>query len=186
MQATLPRPFPDTTPATEFINGRLVQKMSPRGLHARVQAAVSRALLDWADQTGSGRVGSEWDFDLCLPGGAINRLVPDVAYLSYARVAFDDDASAEIPTVAPDVAVEILSPGQTMGDLAEKLDVYQKAGVGLTVVIDPRREVAVLHDVRGSTTLDRGGVLTHASLPGLLLPLADLFAKPGGGRRPTH
>ncbi len=101
MHASIPEPFPQTEPATEFIGGRLVQKMSPRGLHARVQGAFVRALHEWADENAAGRVGTEWDFDLTPPGEGVNRVVPDIAFLSYERVAFDDDEAAEIPTVAP-------------------------------------------------------------------------------------
>ena len=44
-------------------------------------------------------------------------MVPDVAYLSYARVPFEDSAAADIPRVAPDAVVEILSPGDRRKDI---------------------------------------------------------------------
>jgi Uma2 family endonuclease len=179
MHATIPEPFPQTEPATEFIHGRLVQKMSPRGLHARVQGALFRALDEWADERASGRVGTEWDFDLTPPGEDANRLVPDVAYLSYERVAFDDDEAAEIPTVAPNVGVEVLSPGQTMDDLAEKVRIYLAAGMELVMVVDPRREIAVLHDRASTTLIHSRDLVEHPALPGFSIKLSRIFAKPG-------
>jgi Uma2 family endonuclease len=181
VHATVPEPFPETKPATEFIDGQLVQKMSPRGLHARVQAALARMLIDWAETRRAGRVGTEWDFDLTPPGGSVHRLVPDVAFLSYARVPYDDDDAAEIPTVAPELVIEVLSPGQSMADLARKIDIYRTAGVELIVVVDPRAQRAVLHGATGHATIRGGGTIEHPALPGLRLPLERAFAK---GPRP--
>jgi Uma2 family endonuclease len=177
-QLSIPHPYPETKPATEFIGGRLVQKMSPRGLHAQVQGAVCSLLRAWAFEFGGGRVGTEWDFDLAPPGESVNRLVPDVAYLSYERVARDDDAAADIPTVAPNVAVEVLSPGQRMEHLAEKVRIYLATGCELVVVIDPRAEYAVLHDESGVTRIEAHETLEHPALAGFTLPLASVFAKP--------
>src|SRR5580693_5503585 len=104
----LPLVVPETKPATEFVDGQFVQKMSPFGLHARVQLALASSLRSWAMRDGRGRVGTEWDYDLTPPGGQPNRLVPDAAYLSYERVGFDEKDAAQVPVIAPDVAVEIL------------------------------------------------------------------------------
>ncbi len=138
---------------------------------------------DWADEHAAGRVATEWDFDLTPPGEDTNRLVPDVAYLSYERISFDDDEAAEIPTVAPNVVVEVLSPGQTMDDLAEKLRIYLAAGVELAIYVDPRRELAVLHDRTESKAITRGETIVHPALPGFAIPLARIFAKPGARRK---
>jgi Uma2 family endonuclease len=54
---------PETKPATEFLDGRFVQKMSPFGLHGRAQLAVAGALRAWAG--GRGRKGARHiSFDL--------------------------------------------------------------------------------------------------------------------------
>jgi Uma2 family endonuclease len=87
----MPLLIPQTKPAMEFIDGMFVRKMSPFGLHARVQLIVAARMQAWADERGRGRVGTEWDFDLTPPGESTNRLVPDAAYLSYARVGFEDE-----------------------------------------------------------------------------------------------
>ncbi len=175
---TIPEPYPETKPATEFIGGRLVQKMSPQGLHAQVQRRLASALGAWADQRGLGRVGTEWDYDLTPPGECINRLVPDVAYLSYERVGYDDEGVAQIPKIAPDVAVEVLSPGQKMEHLAEKVRIYLAAGCALVVVLDPREQYAILHDAAGMRRLEREDRLTHAALPGFDVALATFFDRP--------
>jgi Uma2 family endonuclease len=181
---TLPLPVPETKPATEFIDGRLVQKMSPFGLHARVQRVVAAALGDWADERGRGRVGTEWDFDLTPAGGRANRLVPDVAFLSYESVPYEDDASAQIPIVAPDVAIEILSQGQTLENSKRRIEIFLACGSKLIVLIDPREENAWLVDAAGARELPRDGAIEHPAMPDFRLSLARCFEKiPPGGRR---
>jgi Uma2 family endonuclease len=100
-----------------------------------------------------------------------------VAFLSYARVSYDDDDAAEIPTIAPEVVIEVLSPGQTMASLARKIEIYLAAGVDLAVVVDPRAEYAIVHDTSGVATLLRDGLLEHRALPGFRLRLERAFAK---------
>ena len=80
---------PDTKPATEWVNGRALQKMSPQRKHARAQSIFASALHAWAASEGPGRVGTEWDFRLAPPGEVRRPLVPDVAYLSYTRVPYE-------------------------------------------------------------------------------------------------
>jgi Uma2 family endonuclease len=177
-QLSLPYPYPDTKPATEFVGGQLVQKVSPRGLHARVQLRIGAILEAWAFESSAGRVGTEWDFDLSPPGESVNRLVPDIAFLSYQRVPRDDDAAADIPTVAPNVAVEILSPGQRMEHLAEKVRIYLATGCELVVVVDPRAEYAVLHDNSTVRRIEPHETIEHPALAGCTLALAAAFEKP--------
>jgi Uma2 family endonuclease len=179
---TLPLPIPETKPATEFIDGRLVQKMSPYGLHARVQGAIVTALTIWSKERGRGRVGTEWDFDLTPPGDATHRLVPDVAYVSYERIGFDDDLAAQVPTVAPNVAVEILSTGQTLQNSRRRIDILIACGAQLVVLIDPREQVAWLVDPLGTRPVAREETIEHPALPEFSLPLrACLDLTPPGG-----
>lgn len=175
---SFPSPFPETKPATEFIDGRMVKKMSPRGLHSRVQGAILFALTGWANEDGRGRVGPEWDFDLTPPGEQKNRLTPDVAYVSYQRISYDDDAAAEIPVVAPNVAVEILSPGQTFENSQRRVRIFLACGSELVVLIDPRAETAMLYDGGEARRLTARDVLEHPALPEFSMPLARAFTKP--------
>jgi Uma2 family endonuclease len=182
--AHIPLPIPQTKPASEFIDGLLVQKMSPYGLHARVQRIVAAALGDWADEKGRGRVGTEWDFDLAPPGERSNRLVPDVAYLSYERVGYEDDAGAQVPTVAPNVVVEVLSQGQMWENQERRVDIFIACGTELVVLVDPREETAWLADRCRTWELHRGDAIEHPALPGFSLALARCFDKvPPGGLR---
>jgi len=170
---------PQTKPATEWICGRPVQKVSPTGKHANAQARMVAALLAWADHTGIGRVGTEWEFRIAPPGEEIRSLVPDVAFLAYDRLSFDEERAAQMPSVPPNVAVEVLSPNDRRRNVDEKIRVYLACGTGLVAIADPEGKTVVLHDASGIVTLEVGETLRHSELPGFAMPVADIFAKSG-------
>ena len=174
---TLPLPIPETKPATEFIDGRMVQKMSPYGLHGRVQLKIGAALQQWAETGGRGRVGTDWDFDLTPAGQQTNRLVPDVAFLSYDRVSYDDEMGAQVPIVAPEVAVEILSEGQTLQNSARRLEIFFATGTQLVILIDPRKEVAWLVDPQATRQLAGADYVEHPAMPNFRMPLRACFER---------
>jgi Uma2 family endonuclease len=168
---------PQTKPATEWVNGRALQKMNPRERHSRAQGAFLVALLAWAHEHGAGRVGAEWDFRLAPPGEPRRPLVPDVSYLSYVRVSYDDDDGASIPIVAPNAVVEVFSPGDARRDVDEKIRVYLASGTEVVFTVDPIKRVVDVCDARGRKRFICGDVLTHESLAGFRLPVAKIFEK---------
>lgn len=170
--------LPETKPALEWVNGRVLQKVSPQRRHALAQGRFCAALDTWATEKGSGMVGTEWEFRL-QPSGEVRRpLVPDVAYLSYARVPYEDKAAADIPRIAPDAVVEVLSPGDRLKDIDDKVRVYFACGTKVIFLVDTRREIVVARDVQGERTFQRGDMLRHASLPDFAMPVGALFDRP--------
>jgi Uma2 family endonuclease len=170
---------PQTKPATEWIGGRAVQKVSPTGRHANAQGRIVAAFLAWADACGAGRVGTEWEFRIAPPGEVVRSLVPDVAFLSYERLGFEQDQAAQMPSVPPNAAVEILSPNDRWRNVNEKIRVYLACGTGLVAIADPEGKTVMLHDASGVVTLKIGDTLHHPELPGFAMPVADIFAKSG-------
>ncbi len=170
---------PQTKPASEWIFGRVVQKVSPRARHANAQARVASALLSWADEYGIGRIGTEWEFRIAPPAEVVRSLVPDVAFLSYTKLGFDQDEAAQMPAIAPNVAVEVLSPHDRRRNVDEKIRVYLACGTGLVVVADPERRNVTLYDANGVVTLNTGDIVRHAELPNFAMPVAAIFSKSG-------
>ena len=104
---------------------------------------------------------------------------PDVAYASWDRIPGRRFPKEPIAGFVPDLAVEVLSLGNTRREMARKRREYFKAGVRLVWEVDPRARTVAVFDapdrsdlLDASKTLDGGEVL-----PGFLLPLADLFAE---------
>jgi len=167
--------LPETKPETEWVRGRALQKVSPVYRHARLQYLLCRLLTDWAEARDCGRVGTEWRFRVQPPDDVIRPLVPDVAYLSYERLGRGEDEAAQLPLAAPNVAVEILSPGDRRADRADKIDTYLRAGCELVLEVDPRSRVLIAHDAGGPTHSGDGETFEHAALPGLRFDIRGLF-----------
>lgn len=104
---------------------------------------------------------------------------PDVAFIAWDRIPQGADPATPMPDWIPNLAVEILSPGNTRGEMRRKLADHFAAGVELVWIADPHtRTVAVYtspteFQTRTDTdTLDGGTVL-----PGFTVPLAKWFAQ---------
>lgn len=166
--------LPETEPETEWVRGRPLQKVSPKRDHSRLQGALTMRLDRWA--TGRGEVGPEWRFRVAPPGELRRPLVPDVAYVSNERLRPLSDEEIEVPPLAPDIAVEILSPNDRRIDVDDKIDVYLRAGSSLVIVVDPKRRIVELHDRVQTVHLDETGTLEHSALPDFAYPVRDLFA----------
>ena len=170
--------LPETKPALEWVNGRVLQKVSPRRKHALAQTVFAVALSAWARHTALGRFGTEWEFRLQPPGEVRRPLVPDVAYLSYARVPRADEAAADIPHVAPDAVVEVLSPRDRKRDVEEKIWVYLTCGTSVVFLVDTTNQTVTVRDAQGAKVVDRDALVAHPSLAGFAMPANDLFEEP--------
>jgi Uma2 family endonuclease len=136
--------IPEVKPALELYRGVLRQKKSPQFTHADIQSRMGTILRRWA--AGRGRVGSEWRFYFLESDGIpSSSLVPDVSFVSFERLPYDAVADAERPTIAPDIAVEVLSPDERPGRVAEKTGLYRHYGTRVVVVIDPRERSVRVH-----------------------------------------
>ncbi len=114
--------LPETKPETEWVRGRPLQKVSPQRTHSLLQVALAMQIGRWAERRGE--IGTEWRFRVAPPGEVRRPLVPDVSYVSNERLRPLTDAEIEIPPLAPDVAVEILSPDDRRIDIDDKISVY--------------------------------------------------------------
>jgi Uma2 family endonuclease len=167
--------LPITEPETEWIRDRAVQKVMPNRRHGTVQATLAAWLAGWA--SGHGMVATEWRFRLAPPGEARRPLVPDVAYLSFARAAGRTDEELDAPEIAPEIVVEVLSPKDEAKDVHEKIRVYRAASVTLVLIVDPIRRTVERFDVDGTTTIVDANTATTAAFPRLRIPFGtELFS----------
>jgi Uma2 family endonuclease len=167
--------LPETKPETEWVRGRALQKVSPQRDHARLQTALAVALSLWAK--GRGEIGTEWRFRVAPPGEPLRPRVPDLSFVRLERLRGLSHAEIQIPSFPPDVAFEILSPGDRRLDTDDKIDVLLRAGTTLVVVIDPKRRIAALHERGGRCILSEDAVLRHPALPDFAYALRELFAE---------
>jgi Uma2 family endonuclease len=172
----------------ELVEGTLVEKAM--GLRESWLAMRLGRLLDvFAEAQGLGVITGEGG-TVRLVAGLVR--IPDVAFFAWRHFPNRKLPSTPVPDLAPDLAVEVLSPGNTRAEMRRKLKEYFLAGVRLVWVVDPKTRTATVHTapdqaqvIPESGTLDGGTVL-----PGFRLPLGDLFgpleapaAKPARPRR---
>lgn len=108
-----------------------------------------------------------------------NRL-PDVSFTAWENVPTNDAHLQSVADFAPDLAVEILSDGNTESEIAHKREDYFAAGTRLVWIVEPDdRTVAVYTDPNSFSLLRESDTLTGGDvLPGFALPLAEFFNDP--------
>jgi Uma2 family endonuclease len=153
----------------ELIDGVAVPKMSPKYFHAKSTLELVRILDRWSDNRG--RLGIEWALDL----NENYTPVPDLIYISYERLAQTWHENAACP-VPPELAIEIISPGQTFGEMTQKASVYLAAGVLRVWVVDTiASSVTVFYPDAAPVTYTGDRPITDSIFPGLSIVPQQLF-----------
>lgn len=172
------RAMPEDGKRHELIDGVYYVSSAPRPLHQLVATRLTIAL---------GRYLEDHPLGVLLGGPAdvvfseIDVVEPDLLYIARERLGIVTEI--DVSGGAPDLVVEILSPSTRRRDLVLKRRLYESRGVGEYWIVDPKAAtVQVLRNEGGSyrtaAELDTGDVLTTPLLPGLEVPLADLFTDP--------
>jgi Uma2 family endonuclease len=112
----------------------------------------------------------------CFPHDASLVRRPDVSFIRRGRLPGEvlPQGWGKIP---PDLVVEVISPNDSAGDVEEKLDDYQKAGVPLVWVVNPRSHAVMVYRLDGSVSRLRAGdeLSGENILPGFRCPVQELF-----------
>ncbi len=155
----------------ELIDGEVCEKVSPRWGHGRLTGFLGQLLNEFGHAAVEPRavIRGTANFGPSSP-------LPDVAFYRSAPPADD-----EWMTSPPDVAVEILSPGQSRREMRAKVDLYRAFGIPSVWVVDlERREVEIYEGERrilaGTDLIDS----KHA--PGFAIAVDALFAGPPAPR----
>ncbi len=157
----------------ELVDGVLVEK-DMNFYASRLAALLSYFLGSFADYYDRGIVVGA-DAAVCLAPGLIR--IPDAAFVSWDRLPGGKIPRKPIPKLAPDLAVEVLSAGNTKQEMDRKLRDYFQAGVRLVWYVDPKTRTVTVYTAPDQATvltikdtLDGGTVL-----PGFTLPLRELL-----------
>jgi Uma2 family endonuclease len=162
----------------DLLKGDLI-RVSPAGFrHGRLAAEIARRLGNFLVQHPhlGAVVGAETGFRLSRNPDTV--LGPDAAVVRSERLP-PPEAQVGFLELAPDLAVEIVSPTDRWTTVSGKVDAYLAAGVRLVWVIEPGPRAVRVYSAEGAEQrlrADRGDVLrAEAVMPGLALPLAELF-----------
>jgi Uma2 family endonuclease len=135
--------MPDDGFRYELVQGELRQ-MNPAGnVHGRVTMSFAWRLARYVEENQLGTVyAAETGFSLASDPDTVR--APDVAFVSQARVEAVGEVEGFWPE-APDLAVEVVSPGDSYAEVEEKVFAWLDAGTKMVVVINPRQRSATVY-----------------------------------------
>ena len=167
--------MPDDGFRYDLLRGELLQ-MSPAGReHGKLAGRFFRLLSNFIDEHDLGETyASETGFLLETDPDTV--LAPDVSYVSRERVPAIANVKGYIP-LAPDLAVEVISPSDRYTKVDEKLETWLDAGTRVVIVLNPRKSVARVYRPQTEMqtyTVDQSLELPDI-LPGWSVKLSTLF-----------
>jgi Uma2 family endonuclease len=166
--------LPETKPASEYIDGQIIQKPMPKGRHSIIQsefvAAVNTSLRKQGIATGFTELR-------CTFGD--RSIVPDIAVFENSKIPRSESGDIDdIFTAAPDWTIEILSPDQRPTKVLKNISHCIMNGSQMGWLIDPdERSILVLQPGQSLIVMDEVG--TALPVPkfasAMQLTLGDVF-----------
>jgi Uma2 family endonuclease len=169
--------FPDDGKRHELIDGEHYVTPSPNTRHQQISVNLVGMIWTYLEAHPIGRL-FDAPYDVVL--SELDVVEPDVLYLSNERWA--EVATPQHVRGAPNLVIEIGSPGTRGRDETIKRRLYERAGVSEYWVVDPETDVVRVYrqGAKGfgravELSREASDVLTTPLLPGLELPLARIF-----------
>lgn len=128
----------------ELLQGELVEMTPAGGRHGQAALAVGTVLRTFVKQKGLGHVVSN-DTGILTEKNPDTVLAPDLAYWSRQRLPELPEGFVEVP---PDLAVEVVSPGDSQSYVHRKVLHYLEHGVALVWVVDPKTRTVTAYRSR--------------------------------------
>lgn len=176
LEEFLARPDREDGAREEILDGRLIVTPPPGGKHGRISSRIDRRIGIFGEERALGEAFTNAGF---LLETEPPRLVePDVAFIARDRLPAPVP-DGHIP-LTPDLAVEVVSPSDSMTDVREKVAAYLDGGAQrVWVVVPVAREVTVYRPGARPAVLGAGDTLTSDeagfAVEGFELPVASLF-----------
>ncbi len=161
----------------ELVEGEIVTMSTVRSVHAEIEAHLIIKVGGYIHQHRLGRIYSG-DAGFVLernPDGRDTVRGLDIAFISRAK------APEPLPNtwveVAPDLAIEIMSPSNTVGDTNLKIDQLLRAGCPQVWIVHPDLRRVDVHSLAGMRVYREGDMLSGGDiLPGFELAVSDIFS----------
>ncbi len=169
--------LPDDGARYELIAGELWMTRAPHWKHQEICGIIFHELFVWSQANGQGRAGLG-------PGvlfSDIDNVIPDVVWISTERLELILDAAGHL-TGAPELVVEVLSPGEPheRRDRQARRKLYSTHGVQEYWIVDWQRQQVEVYrreqaHLRLVATLFPADELQSPLLPGFACQVAQLF-----------
>jgi Uma2 family endonuclease len=162
----------------ELVNGEILEMVPTGGEHGEITFDFSLMIGNFVKKNKLGRLtAAETGYILGIrPDGKPDVRAPDIGFVSLER-APEPFESQYIPLI-PDLAVEVVSPGDKAKDIREKIQDYLLAGIRLIWVLYPSIKTITVY-YRGTVRdLSQNDILSGEDvLPGFEAKISDIFPK---------
>ena len=164
--------LPDEPLRHELIKGELLTMPLPKHEHMRVAANLTILLGQYVKANRLGQVCTEGGYQLESDPDTV--LGPDVSFVSRNRFALSPEGYHDGP---PDLAVEVLSPGDRKGKVEHKLSLWLEFGTGSVWLVNPRQRTVEVCRTNGERKLfHETDVLVDDTVPGFRVKVSEIFA----------
>ncbi|MBE9064506.1 Uma2 family endonuclease [cf. Phormidesmis sp. LEGE 11477] len=157
--------LPETEPASDFINGQIIQKPMPQGKHSCLRGNFVNVINNIVE---SNKTACAFPELQCICG--TNAIVPDISVFTWEHLPIDDDEEiANVFETAPDWMIEILSPGQRYAKVIRKIQCCLQHGTDMGWLIDPNDRAVLIHRPQKAVQV----ILIDE--PDIVLPMPDFM-----------
>ena len=169
--------LPDNDMRYELVEGELIEMSPTSRPHSRDGMRIATQMNVYAEANDLGEVyGADAGFILRRNPDTVR--APDAAFVRKERLP-ELDEDGYLP-LSPDLAVEVVSPSNTVNEMSQKVQEYLEAGTAIVWVVEPKRRQVTVYTpgqhpriLRDGDLLDGGDVM-----PGFTLSVTYIFDGP--------
>ena len=155
----------------ELIKGELLTMTPPKREHGRIVANLALILGLHVKANRLGVIYTESGYHIERDPDTV--LGPDASFVAQDRVESEDGYYAS----PPDLAIEVLSPGDRRAYVERKVAVYLETGTRSVWLVNPRRRtVELVSSLNDRRTLHEDDELVDPTVPGFRVHVSEIFA----------
>ncbi len=160
----------------EIAYGEIKERSMPSPIHGRIQLKLGSKILSYVEQNNLGAVYTETHFEFAEK---LSR-VPDIAFVSFGRFPEGGEDESSRWHIAPDLAVEIISPTDDYEDVQEKITEYFTFGVTQVWIISPESKTLHIYFSRTSVKIltETDQLVGEEILEGFKMNMNEIFQSP--------
>ena len=133
--------LPETEPASEYINGQVIQKPMPQGKHSKLQGRLVTVINNIVEKP---RIALALPELRCTFGE--RSIVPDIAVFTWSRIPLDEEEDiANVFSAHPDWTIEILSPDQNQTKVISNILHCLNSGCQMGWLLDPAEKSVIVY-----------------------------------------
>ncbi len=165
----------------ELVNGELVER-EMGWKSGRIGGRIVQRLSSHCEAHGLGWVAGAESSYQCYPDAPKKVRRPDASFIRLERMPAEEEPEGHC-RIAPDLAVEVVSPNDLSDKVEDKVEEYLTAGVRLVWVVHPSTRTVRIYRADGTVSRLREAEELNGEdvVPGFRCRVSELFAVPVAG-----